>query len=110
MALIKKVNTDYGIEAGYWKIGMLSIDRSRKEANFTLFLYIKSGDLKPLSEYVVTLFEMENKEDIFNKYFEYKENSKYTDIYEACYRLTMEQIPFFSDAVSDEVNNEGGIQ
>lgn len=100
MALIKEIDTEYGIPASYWKIGMLSVDRNRKEANFTLYLYVKKGESKPISEFVVTLFGMENGEEVFDKYFE-NTQPEFFNIYKSCYLLAKNEVEFFADALDD---------
>lgn len=40
MALIKKVMTPYGVEAGYWKVGRAVMDVLEGEGSYTIMLYI----------------------------------------------------------------------
>ena len=43
MALIKNKMTDLGVEAGYWKVTMISVDRYMKTGSFSLALFINKG-------------------------------------------------------------------
>ena len=94
MALQKNKITEFGIKAGYWKIGMLTIDRIRKEATFILYLYLNKDDLKELEREIVSCIE-ESKE-IYNKYFS---GIEYTDIYNAAYCYVKDNVEFFTDAL-----------
>ena len=100
MALIKEVNTEYGVKANYWRVDNIAIDKAKKEANFVLCLYLNK-EAKNFFEYkVIITFDRDNKEEIFNKYF--GEESGYRDIYHACYECSKEIEPFFADAEDDE--------
>lgn len=98
MALLKNKTTDFGVEANYWKVSMVSIDRNLKEASFSLNLYKQRGDDLFFETYTVTdLMGIEDKTN-YEKYFE---STEYTDIYNACYNYAKNEIEFFKDAVSD---------
>ncbi len=113
MALTKEFETEQGFTASYWKVEYISVDRNRREASFTLNLYLNKEKGNVVDSFIksetITLFEniMEDSGEVkldynddvkarFNKYF--GEHTKYIDIYEACYECAKEISPFFADA------------
>ena len=107
MALIKKVMTEYGIEADYWKIIRFTIDTEGKEVWFTLGLYRSENiGTKHLDEYVFAspmLCEQQlDFKDDYNNYFRADKGVKYKDFMTACYEYAKDKIEFFKDAVDDE--------
>ncbi|HAK44056.1 MAG TPA: hypothetical protein DCM59_16905 [Clostridium sp.] len=100
MALIKNKVTRFGIEAGYWKVSMISIDRHMKEAAYSLHLYLKKGASDFIESYTVSLLGMEDK----SMYLEYFEGDKYPNIYTACYEHAKTHEEFFKDAFSDNTD------
>lgn len=100
MALIKSKMTGFGIEAEYWKVTMISVDRDRKELSLSLNLYLAKGANQFLESIGITLNELEPEERIarYNQYFE---NDYYPNLYTACYQYAKDFVPFFVDAVSD---------
>lgn len=100
MALIKNKVTRFGIEAGYWKVGMISKDRHMKEASYSLNLYLKKGADDFIESYTVSLLGMQDK-TMYNEYFE---GQKYPDIETACYEHAKKYEEFFKDAISDNTD------
>lgn len=99
MALIKSVDTLYGITADYWRVDTITIDKRNMEANFVLGLYMNKQAVNSLDYKVYTIADKENRDELFDKYF--SDSREYTDIYNACYQCAKEQDEFFSDAVDD---------
>lgn len=106
MALIMEQTTDYGIVAEYWKLGSFTIDTTRKETTFVLYLYTKKGVGKYLESYCVSDFMEYEDKTLFDQYFNGK-GTVYKDWQTACYMYTKENVPFFKDAVDDP--EESGI-
>ena len=105
MALIKNIQTEYGIEAGYWKISRISIDTIKKEISFTLNLYIdKEHQQKELGEMVFAsaILTQEEFKPQYDKYFRKDEGENYKDIYTACYMYAKDNMEFFKDAEDDK--------
>jgi len=98
MALIKNKMTDFEVEAGYWKVDMVSIDRHLKETSFSLNLYLSKDTKKFFESYTVSLLNTEDK-TLYNQYFE---TLTYKDVYTACYEYTKAHEEYFKDAESDE--------
>lgn len=101
MALIKNKMTDFGVEANYWKVNMIAIDRSRYEVSVTLNLYIVKDATQFLETISITLAEIEDREERATRFNQYFNGSNYPNIYTACYEYAKEYIEYFSDAVSD---------
>lgn len=93
MALSKNKMTDFGIEAGYWKVCMVSINRCNREASFSLNLFLSKDSNKFLESYVVTII---GNDELYSKYFESK---LFTDIHNACYICTKDTQEYFKDAI-----------
>lgn len=98
MALQKNKMTDFGIEASYWKIGMVTIDRQMKEATISINLFLNKDSEKFIETYIVSSLMGKDDKKLYNKYFEYK-NNEYTDIYNACYMYAKENEEYFKDAI-----------
>ena len=96
MALIKSIDTNYGISANYWRIESITIDKKRREASFITYLYAKQEAKNSLEYRIVSIADKPNKEELFNKYF--FDGKQSTDIYNACYLCAKEVDEFFSDA------------
>lgn len=95
MALIKKQKTNLGIEAAYWKVGMITMDRLRQEGAYSLMLFY-SPDAKDFVDcYTVSLNEMEDKTR-YNEIFETFEGISYR-----CYEDAKKNVEFFLDAKND---------
>ena len=110
MALIKKVMTEYGVEAEYWKVSRVSIDTIKKEVAFTLNLYLnKEQQLRELGDrtFASAILTKEEFEPQYDKYFRKDEGENYKDIYTSCYMYAKEHIEFFKDAKddADEINS-----
>lgn len=95
MALYKEKQTEYGVNAGYWKIGMISIDKTNKEGSYSLFLYISKEATKPIESIGVSLLSMEDK----TRYYECFEPED-KDIYKACYEDAKKYEEYFKDATN----------
>lgn len=104
MALIKKVETDYGIIADYWKVSRISLDIIKNEISFTLNLYLNKKSKQELGDYtfVSSILNKEEFEPLYEKYFKQDREENYKDIYTACYKFSKENIDFFKDALDDE--------
>ena len=100
MALIKEVKTNYGINADYWRIETITIDKKRKEANFIIFLYLNKEATESFDYRAVVITDKENREELFEKYF--SDNTEFHDIYNSCYECAREIDDFFADAKDDE--------
>lgn len=100
MALIKEINTNYGVKADYWRIESITIDKRMKEANFIMHLYLNKEATQSFDYRAVVIADKENKDELFDKYF--SENITYTDIYNSCYECAKEIDEFFADAKDDE--------
>lgn len=97
MALIKSELTDYGVEASYWKVSMISIDRIRGFGSFSLMLYKdkESSKLNPDKYFkdIVYYIDIEQYQGVF-------ENMS-TDLYSIAYNYIKLIDEYFKDAISD---------
>jgi len=96
MALIKNKMTDLGVEANYWKVTMISIDRFMKTGSFSLSLFMTRGAKQFIETYTVPMLESEEA------YIECFESGEYKDVFTGCYEYAKKYIEFFKDAVDDE--------
>lgn len=107
MALIKeKVIKNYGINASYWKVGMMSIDTNLKDVVFSLNLYVNKDLSREENTFIDTytvsdLMGLEDK-TLYNKYFGEDNGKNYKDWQTACYHFAKENVEFFMDAIDDE--------
>lgn len=99
MALIKKKLTDMGIEADYWKVHMISIDRHMQNGSFSISLYGKKGAKQFIETHTVPIM------DSVTDYIECFETCGYKDIQTSCYAYAKKHIDFFKDAIDDEEEN-----
>lgn len=100
MALIKPYMTEFGIEASYWKVTMITLnyDKERIEINFSLNLFVNSEAKKFLySHNVVDLMGGQHPE----KLTFFLELSDSLNIRRACYEYAKEHVDFFKDAMDD---------
>lgn len=103
MALLKNKITKFGIEANYWKIGMLTIDRLSKQACCSVYLYMnqQASISNPQGfvdcQTVTSLMHMDGDKAIFNQYFDGQ--IPYKDVYNAFYEYLKENEEYFKDAV-----------
>lgn len=100
MALIKEVDTNYGIKAEYWRIETITIDKRMKEASFIIHLYANRDAKNSLDYRVTTIVDKDNKEELFEKYF--SDKADFNNIYEACYECAKFLDKFFLDALDDK--------
>lgn len=96
MALIKNKMTDFGIEASYWKLTMLSMDRFTKEGSFSLSLFLTKGAEKFIETYTVVIY---NDKVAYAECFE---NATHKDIQTSCYMYAKKNVEYFKDAEDDE--------
>lgn len=100
MALIKNKTTDFGIEANYWKVSMITIDRNLQEATFSICLYLNKNAKAFIECYsVISLLNKEDK-TLFEEYF--GTHNTYRDVYNACYEYVKKYEDYFKDAIDDE--------
>lgn len=102
--LIKSKMTNLGVEANYWRLSMISIDRHMKEASFSLNLYISKESYENGSQFIesynVSLLGLEDK-TIYESYFE---TNAYTSVYDACYAYAKSHDEYFMDAIEDIID------
>ena len=75
--IIKETETDIGVIAKYWKLGVVSIDYSKREAAYSLHLYYLEDALRPID--VISISIPNNK---FDHYFN---GENFKTIEDACY-------------------------
>lgn len=97
MALIKTKMTELGVEATYWKINMISIDRLNGVGSISLALYLN----KEQSKSNTTNF-FEDKVYFINRsiYPDVFENMT-NNVYNIAYNHIKEIDDYFKDAISD---------
>ena len=96
MALIKEKMTQFGMVADYWKIGMISIDRDREEASYSINLYLNRDANSFIESKSVSLLGLEDKTE-YRKYFG---GSNYTSIVNACYEHAKAKVEYFKNAIN----------
>ncbi len=113
MALKKEFTTKQGFTADYWKVDMITIDKNRYEASFSLNLYASKEKAQELDTFIesrcITLYQNIDNEllddlsstdtirkERFNKYFD--SESEYQNTYNACYECAKELDEYFTDA------------
>lgn len=87
--IIKKVKTQFGIEADIWKLGYISLDRFEKYGSITMNLYL-TEDAEHYIDSKTQLIPAEK----FDEYFE-----SGGDIFENCERFMMENCELFMEGV-----------
>lgn len=87
--IIKKVKTQFGIEADIWKLGYISLDRFEKYGSITMNLYLTED-----AEHYIDSKTQLIPADKFDKYFE-----SGGDIFENCERFMMENCELFMEGV-----------
>lgn len=87
--IIKKVKTQFGIEADIWKLGYISLDRFEKYGSITMNLYL-TEDAEHYIDSKTQLIPAEK----FDEYFESGGN-----IFENCERFMMENCELFMEGV-----------
>lgn len=92
MAIIKDYVSKHGVNANYWKIGSVGIDRRRRLAQIELDLYINSDSLEFASLETRVVDILNDKYDIL--FFNFK---NYPTI-EACEAFLLSEDEFFIDA------------
>lgn len=95
MALIKEERTKIGITASYWRVGMISIDRHRKEASYSLNLFFDRDAEEFLETHSVSLLGIEDK----TQYDEYFAGSEFDNIVQACYEHAKAKVDYFKTAI-----------
>lgn len=87
--IIKKVKTQFGIEADIWKLGYISLDRFEKYGSITMNLYLTED-----AEHYIDSKTQLIPADKFDEYFE-----SGGDIFENCERFMMENCELFMEGV-----------
>ena len=87
--IIKKVKTQFGIEADIWKLGYISLDRFEKYGSITMNLYL-TEDAEHYIDSKTQLIPAEK----FDEYFE-----SGGDIFENCERFMIENCELFMEGV-----------
>lgn len=87
--IIKKVKTQFGIEADIWKLGYISLDRFEKYGSITMNLYLTED-----AEHYIDSKTQLIHADKFDEYFE-----SGGDIFENCERFMMENCELFMEGV-----------
>lgn len=87
--IIKKVKTQFGIEADIWKLGYISLDRFEKYGSITMNLYLTED-----AEYYIDSKTQLIPAEKFDEYFE-----SGGDIFENCERFMMENCELFMEGV-----------
>lgn len=103
MALIKnKIIENYGIEAGYWKVGMFTVDTNAREVSFSFNLYVSKDKAREVNKFIysINVSDLMCVEDktLYNKYFA---KATYKDWQTACYMYAKDNIDYFKDAIDD---------
>ena len=96
MALIKK-NDDFGFSADYWRVINISIDLISRTGMVFLGLYYDKDTKRHIDTRVISVYG----ED-FDKYFSKDNILNFSDLYEAGYICTKENLEYFKDAEDDE--------
>ena len=94
MALIKEKQTKFGVTANYWRVGMISIDRHRKEASYSLELYLSKDADEFIESHSVSLLGMEDKTE-YELYF----NNLNKNIIKTCYEHAKAKVDYFKTAI-----------
>ena len=97
MALIKEVNTPFGVPASYWKVGYVSIDRFSKYGSISFNLFITKEAENYIDSHTICLDDPEQFEIFFGK----SSIGQFRDVYHASYEYTKINSEFFADAVDD---------
>ncbi len=95
MALIKEKMAQFGIPASYWRVGMISIDRHRKEASYSLNLFFDRDAEEFLETKAVSLLGIKDK----TQYDEYFAGSEFDNIVQACYEHAKAKVNYFKTAI-----------
>lgn len=75
--IIKEIETDIGVMAKYWKLGIVSIDYLKREAAYSLHLYYLEDALRPIDVISISI-----PNDKFDYYFN---GENFLTIEDACY-------------------------
>ena len=106
MALIKKLMTPIGVEADYWRITRIDVDKIA----FSCYIEIRLYYTKHADQSIDSKVEMITEKEKFVEFFSsiaLKES--FTDIYNAAYEFVKRYDPFFADAETDEEDYEIGL-
>ena len=99
MALIKKVKTAIGVEADYWRICKIDIDK----IGFTCTMDIRLFYNKEASRSIEGRVEMITDKVKFVQFFSaIALQTSFNDIYNAAYEYVKAYSPFFADAITDD--------
>lgn len=98
MALIKNKETNYGIEASYWRIGYVSLDRINKYGSISLNLFFN----KDAKDYIDSKTVIIETAEEYEKFFSTEALQNYKDIYHASYEFVKSKDEYFKNANIDE--------
>ena len=99
MALIKKVKTAIGVEADYWRICKIDIDK----IGFSCTMDIRLFYNKEASRSIEGRIEMITDKAKFVQFFSaIALQTSFNDIYNAAYEYVKAYSPFFADAITDD--------
>lgn len=92
--IIKKVKTQFGVDAEIWKLGYISLDRVSKYGSITMNLYFTED----AEQYIDSKTQL-IPEDKFDEYFE-----SGGDIFENCERFMLENCDLFMEDGATHLN------
>lgn len=97
MALNKTEMTEYGVEASYWKIGMVSVDRINNVGSVSIMLYKDRTQSKtnPKKFFIDKVCYFDDK--VFPSVFE----NMTVDLYSMLYEYIKTNEEYFKDATDD---------
>ena len=98
MALIKSKQTNYGIEASYWRVGYVSLDRITKYGSISLNLFFN----KDAVDYIDSKTVIIETQEEYEQFFSAEALQNYRDIYHAAYEFVKSKDEYFKNANIDE--------
>ena len=99
MALIKKIMTPIGVEADYWRITNINVDKLGMSCEIVLRLFYN----KEAKQSIDSRVEMITDKFKFVQFFSaIALQSSFNDIYNAAYEYVKANSEFFADAITDD--------
>lgn len=98
MALIKNQQTTYGIEASYWRVGYVSLDRVSKYGSITLNLFFN----KEAKDYIDSRTVVIETPEEYDNFFSVQALQEYRNIYHAAYEFAKSKDEYFVNANIDD--------
>ena len=99
MALIKKIITPIGVEAEYWRITNINVDKLGMSCEIVLRLFYN----KEAKQSIDSRVEMITDKFKFVQFFSaIALQSSFNDIYNAAYEYVKANSEFFADAITDD--------